>query len=59
MPGETADQNSSSDHNPAQEQEQEPDETLSQTDTSTVILDADELTAEERNLAASLDRRDN
>ena len=40
---------------PAQQQ----DETLSQTDASTIILDGDELTADEVNLAASLDRRDN
>ena len=45
----------SSGSDPAQQQ----DETLSQTDASTIILDGDELTIEERNLAASLDRRDN
>ena len=41
------------------QQQEQPDETLSQTDASTIILDGDELTAEERDLAASLDRRDN
>ena len=38
---------------------QQEDDTRSQTDASTIILEADELNAEELSLAASLDRRDN